>query len=213
MGPKYVDKEERRKQIFQAAMALFAQKGVYRTTIQEIADQAGIGKGTIYEYFNSKEEILSTSFQYMQEEAEAFLENELYRDENDPVQLLSSFFTSFIKYFESIPENVTEILMVYWAEAILEAPGTNPDDVYTGIDFRSMYDQYIKMLDEILVNGQQKNVFRPDLKTKQMASAIVGTIDGLMLQQVLFKDRVDFRAVVQELLNSILNGILQDSDQ
>lgn len=49
---------ERRRQIFGAAVQLFGEKGYHSTTVREIADLAGMGKGTIYEYVRSKKELL-----------------------------------------------------------------------------------------------------------------------------------------------------------
>lgn len=51
-------KERKRTEIVEAAFHLFMQKGYSSTKIIEIAELANIGKGTVYEYFRSKEEIL-----------------------------------------------------------------------------------------------------------------------------------------------------------
>ena len=50
--------ESRRKQILDAAILLFDQQGFSATKISDISEQAGISKGLVYRYFNSKEEIL-----------------------------------------------------------------------------------------------------------------------------------------------------------
>jgi len=54
-------KERERRQheaeILQAACELFARKGYHSTTLEEIAHHAQFGKGTIYNYFSSKEEL------------------------------------------------------------------------------------------------------------------------------------------------------------
>ncbi|HEX2061496.1 MAG TPA: TetR/AcrR family transcriptional regulator [Thermoanaerobaculia bacterium] len=42
-----------------AAMAVIARKGIEETTIQDIADEAGIAKGTVYVYFRDREELLA----------------------------------------------------------------------------------------------------------------------------------------------------------
>jgi len=47
-------KEDKKKQILTAAMKVFSQKGYHKSRMEEIAMEAGIGKGTIYEYFPSK---------------------------------------------------------------------------------------------------------------------------------------------------------------
>ena len=51
-------KAEKRKVITQAAMKLFSEDGFQSTSISSIAKEAGVSKGLIYTYFESKEELL-----------------------------------------------------------------------------------------------------------------------------------------------------------
>jgi AcrR family transcriptional regulator len=48
----------RRSQILDAAAAVFAEKGFHRATTKDIAGRAGIAEGTIYNYFDSKDDLL-----------------------------------------------------------------------------------------------------------------------------------------------------------
>ncbi len=57
MAPKLVDKEQRKREIATAALEVFAANGFESTSISQIATAAGIGKGTVYEYFGSKAEL------------------------------------------------------------------------------------------------------------------------------------------------------------
>lgn len=57
--PKLV--EERRGQIVRAAVKLFSEEGYYTTTIQQIAREAGVSTGLIYQYFRDKDDILFLS--------------------------------------------------------------------------------------------------------------------------------------------------------
>ena len=50
-------KEEKRALIIEAAAKVFARRGFASTLMAEIAIEAGIGKGTLYEYFDSKEDL------------------------------------------------------------------------------------------------------------------------------------------------------------
>ena len=50
--------EMRRRQILDAAITLFDEQGFSTTKYSDISDKAGISKGLVYRYFNSKEEIL-----------------------------------------------------------------------------------------------------------------------------------------------------------
>ena len=53
----------RRKEIFDASVHLFLDKGFNETSMREIAKAAGVGKSTLYDYFNSKDEILISYFE------------------------------------------------------------------------------------------------------------------------------------------------------
>lgn len=53
-----VDKMQKRKDIALTCKALFVKKGFKNLTISEIANEAGVGKGTLYDYFKNKEDIV-----------------------------------------------------------------------------------------------------------------------------------------------------------
>lgn len=61
----------KREQILLAAVEKFLEKDFYQVTITEIAELAGVGKGTVYEYFSSKEELFKESFSHC---ADAYLQ-------------------------------------------------------------------------------------------------------------------------------------------
>lgn len=58
MAPKIVDKEQRRKEIALSCLDLIHDVGIKKLTVSQVAQTAGIGKGTIYEYFENKEDII-----------------------------------------------------------------------------------------------------------------------------------------------------------
>jgi AcrR family transcriptional regulator len=58
---------KRRGQIVPAAVALFSERGYYRTTIQDIARRAGVSTGLIYQYAQTKEDILLLSLMSVME--------------------------------------------------------------------------------------------------------------------------------------------------
>lgn len=70
-----VGDEQRAKEqiILRAAQGLFAERGFHNTTIDMIADGAGIGKGTVYLYFASKKDLLVTLFERRSAEMMAML--------------------------------------------------------------------------------------------------------------------------------------------
>jgi len=56
------EQQRRRKEIFDASVHLFLEKGFNETSMREIAQAAGIGKSTLYDYYKSKDEILVSYF-------------------------------------------------------------------------------------------------------------------------------------------------------
>ena len=56
MGKAEENKQKKRSALLSHAFSLFLNKGISDTTISEIADHAGVGKGTFYFYFKDKEE-------------------------------------------------------------------------------------------------------------------------------------------------------------
>ncbi|WP_353095546.1 TetR/AcrR family transcriptional regulator [Tissierella praeacuta] len=58
-------REKRQTEIIEAAMKVFGEYGFYRGKVEDIAKEAGIGKGTIYEYFGSKKEIFQQMVMYI----------------------------------------------------------------------------------------------------------------------------------------------------
>ncbi len=69
-------KEQRRIEIIEAAIEVFGEYGFHKGKVEKIAEKAGIGKGTVYEYFSSKKEIFQQMLKhvfetYMEEAKEA----------------------------------------------------------------------------------------------------------------------------------------------
>ena len=52
-----VEKNQKRQDILNSAMALFRDKGFHNTKMEDIAIVAGVGKGTLYEYFENKQDV------------------------------------------------------------------------------------------------------------------------------------------------------------
>lgn len=66
--------KQREEEILRCALKLFLEKGEEKVTVEMIADEVGIGKGTIYKHFESKHEIyLRLMIRYEEELAEMFL--------------------------------------------------------------------------------------------------------------------------------------------
>ncbi len=109
-------KFRRRDEILKTAINLFSEKGYHELTMEEIAEEIGVSKGTIYNYFTSKEslylEILKESF----ESIETLLQEEI--ENSDPAsmklqKLLCTVFTFYrrnLKVLQILSRDETHLL-------------------------------------------------------------------------------------------------------
>ena len=81
-----MDKKEKENKLMEKALKLFTEKGVNNTSIQDIADEAGVGKGTFYLYFKDKYDI--------RDKVIASCSNKLFADALDALN------NSYIQNFE-----------------------------------------------------------------------------------------------------------------
>lgn len=94
--------QAKREKVFSAAKERFSRFGFKKTTVDEIADLAGVSKRTMYQVFNSKEDILA---QLVMFEAVSFRHHCLgeLRSHSDPVEKLQIFCTLWRDYFIENP--------------------------------------------------------------------------------------------------------------
>lgn len=83
-GDKMKEKEVR---IIKAATHVFSATGFYKAKISDIAVKAGIGKGTVYEYFDSKDDLFKRSLKYCMDEYLMEIE-EIYKSPGNPLEKL-----------------------------------------------------------------------------------------------------------------------------
>ena len=87
-----MDKKER---IIEAAISLFARYGIRKTTIDEIARNAQVGKGTIYLYFKNKEDIFASTLRQVTTEMIEALQEAVENGTSVTAQLKSLILTRF----------------------------------------------------------------------------------------------------------------------
>lgn len=96
------EKQERREMILEAAKKRFQRFGYSKTTMDEIAGDAGISKGTIYLYFENKEDIFNELLAREALEMERYLYRKV-KDEGSVLKQLEMIFSGALEYLEHHP--------------------------------------------------------------------------------------------------------------
>ena len=186
--------------IIRAAIHIFARDGLEKGKIADIAKEAGIGKGTVYEYFNSKDEIfhgiLHTIISDMVDASKT-----LYSMDLSPYDKLRTFLrmnTEMIFEMEDTMLIMTEI----WAQSARairhgEHPsGTVPEG----------YGMLKTMVVNILKAGVMAHEFR-EMNYDGVATLALAFIDGFIWQYMLTDDRDAFDRALMEGIQSFMKGL------
>jgi len=195
MSPRIVDREEKRKEILRAARKVFARRGFAPAKVIDVAQAAGIGKGTVYEYFGSKDEI----FLALYEEMKAEFHRRIFTLEKElsPPEKVERFITSALSAFEEW-EDLSHILLDFWAE--------NRSGGATGLRFDELYKDARKVLSGLIRDGIKKGVFRK-VNPLHTASLLIAIVDGLLLQWVFSSGSFSLNRLGRDAAEIILKGM------
>jgi len=108
---------EKKVKLIESGMRLFTLKGYHKTSVQEIATEAGISKGGFYLYFQSKEEFLTTATDFLHKQISRHVE-QLSTEELMPREVLANQITAMATYIHER----RDFIMVYFQEDISMGP-------------------------------------------------------------------------------------------
>lgn len=100
---------DKKEEIIQSAIRFFSKKGYYATSVQEIAEECGISKGTLYNFFESKEELL---IQVIDQSYKRILQNIMNVDFDSSLSPKERLTKKIVMQFDIVAENKNFITML-----------------------------------------------------------------------------------------------------
>lgn len=140
-------KKLKRENIAKSCLELFSTNGFHNVTVSEIAKTAGIGKGTIYEYFANKEDIVLELMECLQSEYDKKLVELKYNKDVDAKLFIYCIFDIFIDK-NNLHEDKREILKQFVIATI-----TNPSEAIITYN-QTLRDKYANIIDEKINNKE-----------------------------------------------------------
>jgi len=194
---KDVVTEFRTAGILEAARKIFATKGFNQATVDDIASAAGVAKGTVYLYYESKRDIYFAALKFGVEQMYSKLDEEL-KKVSTPEEKLRTLIGVKLAYFD----DNRDFFKIYYSELgnICIHPGTIDSE------FKAMYLDQAKVVEAILKEGARKKIIRP-VRTEQTAFAISDIIRGVVTQRVLGWSRSKISQDVEFIFDLIWKGI------
>jgi AcrR family transcriptional regulator len=100
----------RREQILDAATRRFAVNGYHETDLQELADEIGLGKGTIYRYFESKQALFLAAVDRVMVRLRQRID-QIREQTLDPLEQISRAMQAYLAFFDAHPEFVELLIL------------------------------------------------------------------------------------------------------
>ena len=200
------EKDGRRKLILESARTLFFEKGFNNVTVDETAKFSELGKGSIYLYFNSKEEIYA---QVLLNDIEKFNQqaSALFNKKKTAADLLVEFSYAYADFFLNDSE-LFRILMIYMLQ---------PDQMNLSEELNPQIikanNRSIDVFGKILELGWESKEFPANINLKQKQNAIWGLLNGIISLYLFsgwkLKRRERIRATIKLALEIFIKGLKQ----
>jgi len=190
---------EKRPLILRAATEVFAEQGFNSVTVAAIADRAGIGKGTVYEYFSSKDELLFAVFEWMNKGIFDRIHG-LIEVGGTTLERLRSLLDLGAQITREQME-MQAVVLDFWSAS----RGTRVEERYNQAclaTFRS----YRRLLADVIREGQTAGEIRSDVDPEAVATMVVAAMDGLGVQ-IFFDRELDPDTTVSGFGDVLLAGL------
>lgn len=186
----------KKQAILQATLSVMSEKSFHEATIDEIAERAGVGKGTIYSYFPSKtalvEELIETVSSLHFEKATKGVEVA----KNARAQLLT-----LVEYELDFVKRHSEIAF-YLAQH--EPTGLSPE-------FRQRmfhgHERYLNFIADIILRGQKEGQFDSLVDAHVAASMIMGLRIHVLRDQIVRQPNVSLESIREQIVHFIMHGL------
>ena len=181
------ERQRRRRAMLEAARSVFAERGYAQATLDEIAERAEFGKGTLYNYFErGKEGLLFAVFDDILGEIEDLIRT-VFQDEFDGDRSLREAFHTFVeRYFELIQDR-EDLFLLLVKEAHMMA--FSDDEAHSEF-FHEQHERLVNALTPALEQAAEKGEVHDGLPLSSIAHLLLANARGMGIQSVL-KNRQD----------------------
>jgi len=189
---------DKKEQILLAAVEMFLDKDYYQVTITEIAEQAGVGKGTVYEYFPSKEDLFKESFSHC---ADTYLQ--LFRQHlSTDTSVRQTMYDLILAHLELLRENRQRLYLLF-----NERPLSLQELHGWVIEKRR---EILKGITVLLQEGIEAEELRNGLDVEMAGRLLLAVNFDVIGGMVVLDDRDVSEEKVAGLIDIIWNGIGSD---
>lgn len=196
MSPRPDVSEERRNQILEAAALVFARSGFSKARMDDIAAESGLSKGTLYWYFNSKDEIILAMLDRLFERELADLHT-LQESGRTATECLLEYteiaILDMTHLLQLMPIAYEYLALAFRNEAVLQA-------------LKRYSRSYFELIIPIIQQGIDNDEFR-QVDPQDVAIAVGAIFEGTALLWVYDSETIQIEKHIRSSINLLLDGL------
>jgi TetR/AcrR family transcriptional regulator, repressor for uid operon len=188
-------KSDLREKIIEAAIESFAQTGFDKTKMEDIAKRLGLSKGTIYLYFNSKEDLFLAICEHYVKVMRDQQHSAIFSKKEDLVLDSEHFYENFRRLEQGKDRVMLEMVVESSRNSRLK---------------KGMYEHRLKVYDAVVehLNRQiEKGFIKKGIDVNGLASAFVALYDGLTVSKMLGISEASNKKAWAAMVRAVMEGI------
>lgn len=185
------------QQIMDAVVEIIDREGVKKLTMSKVAEQAGIAKGTLYRYFDNKDDLIDSTIQNSLEPL-IMAQQEIIESDRSPDQKLKDIISFQLAFFEEHK---------HYFRVLTYEHQRSQDPKKRFID--NKYQQFLQRIAEVIQEGIEEELFKA-LNPQLLAVAFMETLIGVTMQLILKEEECDLKEARQTIIDILFTGINKD---
>jgi TetR/AcrR family fatty acid metabolism transcriptional regulator len=190
---------DRRRQILDAAVRVFARQGFHGCRVSDIADEAGVAYGLVYHYFRSKEEVLDTLFLERWDVLVATIDEVAAREDMAPRAQLHVIVSFIVDSYRHDPD-LMKVIIVEVTRAANSFGRTHLAKI------REAYDG----IAGIVERAQESGTFKSDVTPQYVAMAFYGAVEQVLtawIFDLLPRSEDEYERAKQFVVETVCGGL------
>jgi TetR/AcrR family transcriptional regulator, fatty acid metabolism regulator protein len=194
------DKSDVKERIITESTRLFLAYGFRGTSVKEITEAVGIGRGTLYWYFKSKDEILQRVLQ----EFETFFVDGMVKAVDKCTGNFVAKYRAFHKFATEFARDNRDLALVFNA-LLNEIVGSN---TLAEKEVKKIYEKYRSFVEGMIEEGKREGSVRADMESGLYAHVIMAAHTGMLVEWFVNDESLDVGSFVRVYRDVILRGII-----
>jgi Transcriptional regulator len=189
--------EIKRNRILEFSFKKFTTVGIPNVTMDEISRGVGIGKGTLYKFFPSKEDLLFKTIEFFAGKVEKAVQKIIADESLSSVEKLNLVLKTIGEKLALINPSALEYLERSFPEAFEKIDEVRRRVIMTNL---------VGLFDE----GKQNGIFQPDMDTKLVAHILIGAANHIVDAKVLSTMNYSIENLFRTMTSILLKGCLTE---